>query len=81
MKSDFAAARQHLEQALAYLDGDDARNSNTRGVLDMLVEAVTTAEFRRVPALVIPLESYRSRACNRVGVNSSADAGNAESPS
>ncbi|MFU0503005.1 hypothetical protein [Pseudaminobacter sp. NGMCC 1.201702] len=45
MRSDFAQARYHLEQAWLRLVGHDETSLNGRQALDLLIEAVATAEF------------------------------------
>ena len=79
MKSDLAAALQHLEQAFLLLDGCDEFSEHTRAALDVLIDAVITAEFRRAPAEVISMASYRERACAPSDANPSGDAGDTES--
>lgn len=44
MQSNFAAARALLENAHALLDGDDEKSGKLREALDLLIEAVLTAE-------------------------------------
>ena len=55
MKSEFSAARVHLERAYDALRGDDETSSKTREALDLLIEAVAVAEYRRPSATVIDL--------------------------
>ncbi|WP_421916551.1 hypothetical protein [Mesorhizobium sp.] len=55
MKSEFSAARIHLERAYDALHGDDETSSNTRQALDLLIEAVAAAEYSRPSATVIDL--------------------------
>lgn len=45
MRSDFAQARYHLEQAWFRLSGHDETSMKGRQALDLLIEAVATAEF------------------------------------
>jgi hypothetical protein len=45
--SDFAAARVHLERAFDYLKGNDDLSHNAREALDLLIEAVAVAQYRR----------------------------------
>lgn len=47
MNSDFAAARYNLERAYQYLSGNDETSQKTREALDLLIEAVITAEHSR----------------------------------
>lgn len=44
MRSDFTAARELLEQAHSLLGGSDGRSIMLREALDLMVEAVLTAE-------------------------------------
>ena len=53
MKSEFPAARIHLERAYDALLGDDETSVKTREALDLLIEAVAAAEYSRPPATVI----------------------------
>lgn len=55
MSSDFAAARLHLDRAYHYLRGSDATSRSTREALDLLIEAVATAEFARPRGVVVKL--------------------------
>lgn len=59
--SDFAAARVHLERAFDYLDGNDEISKNAREALDLLIEAVATAEFSRSKAAVLLHPSARGQ--------------------
>lgn len=47
MKSDFAAARVHLDRAYHYLQGGDRVSQEARIVLIELLEAITSAECRQ----------------------------------
>lgn len=53
LTSDFAAARAHLDRAYQYLQGTDEISSNARAGLDILIEAVITAQHARRPAKII----------------------------
>jgi hypothetical protein len=55
MKSEFSAARVHLERAYDALRGDDETSCKTREALDLLIEAVAVAEYSRPSATVINL--------------------------
>lgn len=44
MQSNFAAARALLERAYDLLDGEDDKSGKLREALDLLIEAVLTAE-------------------------------------
>ena len=55
MKSEFSAARVHLERAYDALHGDDETSNKTREALDLLIEAVAVAEYSRPSATVINL--------------------------
>lgn len=44
MQSNFAAARALIERAHDLIDGDDERSGKLREALDLLIEAVLTAE-------------------------------------
>ncbi|MCT7378010.1 hypothetical protein [Chelativorans salis] len=54
MQSDFAAARQLLERAQDELYGSDETSQKVRESLDLLIEAIATAEYRRPPAEIVP---------------------------
>lgn len=58
MKSNFAHARELLEQAWLQLPGDDDTSKRSRQAIDLLLDAITTAEFSspRPPAEIIPFE-------------------------
>ena len=47
MRSDFATARRHLEQAHSCLSGDDELTQKMRAALSLLVDATLTAEHMR----------------------------------
>jgi hypothetical protein len=47
MNSDFAAAHLHLERACHYLRGDDETSSKARAALDLLIEAIVVAQYKR----------------------------------
>ncbi|RVC81592.1 hypothetical protein EN745_09265 [Mesorhizobium sp. M4A.F.Ca.ET.022.05.2.1] len=53
MNSDFAAARAHLNEALNHLCGHDQVSRDSRLAIDLLIEAVITAEHCKQPAKVI----------------------------
>ncbi|WP_206412782.1 hypothetical protein [Nitratireductor soli] len=78
MTSDFATVRQHLEQAFRHLDGNDEFSERTRAALDVLIEVVTAAEFRRVPAEIVSFESYRAQMDRPCGPDLRRRSGEAE---
>ena len=47
MTSDFAAAHLHLERACHYLRGDDETSSAARAALDILIDAIAAAQYKR----------------------------------
>ncbi|RWE55864.1 MAG: hypothetical protein EOS25_13730 [Mesorhizobium sp.] len=53
MTSDFAAAHLHLERACHYLRGDDETSRMARAALDILIDAITAAQYKRPPADVV----------------------------
>lgn len=53
MDSDFTAARAYLERAHDVLRGNDKTSRQTKLALDLLIEAVAVAEFRRKGAEII----------------------------
>ena len=53
MRSDFAAAHLHLERACHYLRGDDETSSQTRAALDILIDAIVAAQYKRSPGEVV----------------------------
>ncbi len=54
MKSDFAAAHLHLDRACHYLRGDDEVSRAALAALDIVIEAVATAQHTRASADVLP---------------------------
>lgn len=58
MKSNFAHARELLEQAWLQLSGDDDTSKRSRQAIDLLLDAITTAEFSspRPQAEIIPFK-------------------------
>jgi hypothetical protein len=59
MPSDFAQAREHLEQAWLKLSGDDETSVKTRQALDLLVEVLARAEHTKPPAQIIEFRQAR----------------------
>lgn len=55
MKSDFSAARLHLDRAYHYLRGNDEASRKMCEKLDLLLESVIAAEFARPTAHVVQL--------------------------
>ena len=55
MPSNFSRARLHLEHAYDALSGEDVTSRRAREAVDLLIEAVATAEFARSRAVVIEL--------------------------
>ncbi|TGQ30854.1 MULTISPECIES: hypothetical protein [unclassified Mesorhizobium] len=53
MNSDFAAAHLHLERACHYLRGDDETSCQSRAALDLLIEAIVAAQYKRPAADVV----------------------------
>lgn len=53
MTSDFAAAHLHLERACHYLRGDDETSRTARAALDILIDAIAAAQYKRPPADVV----------------------------
>lgn len=47
MTSDFSSARMLLEQAYDHLHGSDEVSVKTREALDLIIEAIAAAQFRR----------------------------------
>lgn len=60
LTSDFSAALVHLERAYHYLRGNDATSRSVCEALDLLIETVAEAQYRRPEAGV--LEFPRSTA-------------------
>jgi hypothetical protein len=54
MSSDFTAARLHLERAYHHLVGNDETSRRVGEALDLLIEAVATAECQRPETKVVP---------------------------
>jgi hypothetical protein len=54
MKSDYAAAHLHLDRACHYLRGDDEVSRAALAALDLVIEAVATAQHARPIADVLP---------------------------
>lgn len=63
LHSDFSAARLHLDRACDYLRGDDETSCKAREALDLLIEAITTAEYARPCGEVLrfPEKAQRGR--------------------
>ena len=53
LTSDFSAARVHLERAYHYLRGNDELSRRACEALDLLIESVAQAEWRRPSAEVL----------------------------
>lgn len=53
MNSDFAAARLHLERAVHYLRGNDQTSKKACEALDILIEAIVTAQHTKPKGQVI----------------------------
>jgi hypothetical protein len=47
MPSEFALAREYLEQAWLRLSGDDDTSVQSRTAIDLLIEAVAQAEYAK----------------------------------
>jgi hypothetical protein len=60
MQSNFAAARALLERAHDLIDGDDNRSAKLREALDLLIEAVLTAEHSQ-PVVADNVVSFPGR--------------------
>jgi hypothetical protein len=60
LTSDYSAARGHLERAYDALKGQDETSARLRETLDLLIEAVATAEYSR-PAKVVDHPAKASR--------------------
>ena len=67
MRSDFSAARLHLDQAYHYLRGNDEASRGMCEKLDMLLESVIAAEFAKPTAHVVQLSSQRTGGARRSG--------------
>lgn len=67
MKSDFAAARLHLDRAYHYLRGNDEASRKMCEKLDVLLESVIAAEFAKPTARVVQLSPLRISAARRGG--------------
>ncbi|RUU28021.1 hypothetical protein EOB36_00295 [Mesorhizobium sp. M6A.T.Cr.TU.017.01.1.1] len=61
MTSDFAAAHLHLERACHYLRGDDETSSTVRAALDILIDAIVAAQYKRPPADVVEFPRTATR--------------------
>ncbi|MFI0844204.1 hypothetical protein [Mesorhizobium sp. IMUNJ 23232] len=55
MRSDFSAARLHLDRAYHYLRGNDEASRKMCEKLDVLLESVIAAEFAKPTAQVVQL--------------------------
>jgi|tagenome__1003787_1003787.scaffolds.fasta_scaffold18821214_2 hypothetical protein len=62
MQSDFAAARLCLERAHSMMKGEDPRSGMLREAIELLVEAVITAEHSQAAAAgkVVPFPSRQA---------------------
>lgn len=67
MKSDFAAARLHLDRAYHYLRGNDEASRKMCEKLDVLLESVIAAEFAKPVARVVQLSSQQIGRARRSG--------------
>ncbi|MEQ1954490.1 hypothetical protein [Mesorhizobium sp. CN2-181] len=67
MKSDFSAARLHLDRAYHYLRGNDEASRRMCEKLDVLLEAVIAAEFAKPTAQVVHLLPQQGRGARRSG--------------
>ncbi|MCT8997256.1 hypothetical protein [Chelativorans intermedius] len=61
MQSDFTTARRLLERAQDELRGSDEISRKVCECLDLLIEAVATAEHRRPPAKIVPFPRWARR--------------------
>ena len=62
MRSDFAAARRHLEQAYSHLSGDDDLTQKMLAALSLLIGAALTAEhIHDEPCKVVTFPDLRPR--------------------
>ena len=63
LHSDFSAARLHLDRAYDSLRGDDETSCKAREALDLLIEAIVTAEYARPRGeiLAFPRKAQRGR--------------------
>lgn len=61
MTSDFAAANLHLEQAYQYLLGNDGTSREARVALDLLIEAVVAAQYKRPMGVVVEFPKSTKR--------------------
>lgn len=59
MRSDFAAARELLECAQNRLYGIDETSQRVSLALDVLIEEIAIAEFRKAPVTVVPFPRAR----------------------
>ncbi|MGX9181736.1 hypothetical protein [Mesorhizobium sp. BHbdii] len=53
LTTDFAAAWLHLDRAYHYLSGDDDTSRKSRAALDLLLEAIATAQYSRPRGKVV----------------------------
>lgn len=59
-RSNFSAARAHLERAFDYLAGNDEPSTEACIAIDLLIEVVTVAEHKRSTAEVMQLRRATS---------------------
>jgi len=57
LTSDFSAARSHLDRAYYHLRGRDETSLRARDALDILIEAIATAEHTRPPGEILQFPS------------------------
>jgi hypothetical protein len=75
MRSDFARARQFLERAFDHLQGADETSRHVQEALDLLIEAVATAEYSsaKTTATVLPFPASEELPVNRPLTSRSQD--------
>jgi len=63
MPSEFALAREYLEQAWLRLSGEDDTSVKSRAAIDLLIEAVARAEYtkRHGAAEILPFPTGAAR--------------------
>ena len=67
MPSEFALAREYLEQAWLRLSGDDETSVKSRTAIDLLIEAVAQAEYTKAygPADILSFPGADRRQASR----------------
>jgi len=67
VRSDFSAARFHLDRAYLYLGGTDEMSQQARLAINLLIEAVSTCEFAAATSSILALREQRKSSPHGTG--------------